>query len=148
MVEIAAAMGALKTISRIATEAQKIEITAQVIELQQTLLTLLAQNTEMAGKINALEATLRDREARLQRQEEFAFSRNSYWMVNGEDSIGPFCSRCFDVDDKPVRMHPTHEGFYRCPGCKNSTLVDKSEQIDHNSPLRVSRSGWVTDWRR
>jgi hypothetical protein len=54
-----------------------------------------------------------------------AFERNAYWAGDPNrdvGDIGPYCSRCFDVEGKAVRMHKTpytgHAGsIYVCPEC-------------------------------
>jgi len=147
MVDVAAALGTVKLVAGIATDAQRIDLTAQVIGLQQTLLGLLAENLALSSKVAELEGKLRERESQLQRQEEFVFDRNAYWIVSGETSDGPFCSRCFDVDDKPVRMHPTNNGYFKCPACKTLALVNPDQRPSTTGPRRVRRTNWMTGWR-
>lgn len=62
IIDIAASLNALKLTTSVAKDAGRIYFTAQVIELQQTLLDLLAQNSELTSKVAALEKRVRDQE--------------------------------------------------------------------------------------
>lgn len=52
---------------------------------------------------------------------------NHYFIKNGQDKDGPFCTKCWDSDNKLVRLH---KGFYNygeqhfeCPNCKTHTIT-------------------------
>jgi hypothetical protein len=134
MVDIGVAISTIRTISNVVQQAGKLELTQQVIDLQQTLLQLVAQNAELTASVARLEGDnrqLRD-EAELRRQ--LAFQRDSYWRLDGDSRDGPFCSRCFDVDRKTVRLHAKYHGYYSCPNCQRSVCVYPEQDGTETSP--------------
>lgn len=128
MIDVAAAVTAVKTLASVVKQAGRIDLTQQVIDLQQTLLDLVAQNTELTAEVAGLKEELRHKDAALQLQRQFAFDRDCYWKVNETSREGPFCSRCFDAEAKAVRMHDVEDGYFRCPKCSTTVLVDASRQ--------------------
>jgi len=105
----------LKSIGKILQEAGKIEQYKQILEAQKELL-------EMEKRIQDLEKENRKLKEKLEIKENLEYdNKNSvYWIKKeGMEKDGPFCSRCWDVDKKLVRLHPTAiEGSLACPQCK------------------------------
>lgn len=147
MVELGAAIGTLKTVATVVREAGKIELIQQVIDLQQTLIALLAENTEMAGKNATLERKLADLSAVLEVKEAFVFDRNAYWRGEGDAPDGPFCSRCFDADNKAVRLTQNTKDVGVCPNCKNVVRLDGPREPRPPVRRRMIHPGWVNGWR-
>ena len=56
------------------------------------------------------------------------FERNTYWIIEGENKDGPFCSACWDDKNKKVRMQIRHDDSTccDCPVCKLFVQMDKS----------------------
>lgn len=147
MMEIGAAISSAKAVAAFAQQSGKLEITQQVIELQQTLLALIGQNTELTAEVASLKQELREREASQQQAEEFVFDRQCYWRVIEGGTDGPYCSRCFDADDKAVRMHANNDGVVGCPACKTRVRVEPSTRPPSGAPRRVLRSNWISGWK-
>jgi hypothetical protein len=92
-------------------------------ELNEKLMEFHGVILDLQGKMSELQINneaLRD-EARALREQialrgSFVFDAGDYWLDGEQGRIGPFCSRCFDVDGKAVRMHPGHAGYF-CPEC-------------------------------
>lgn len=118
-IEIGTAISTLQSIGGVLKKAGHIEITAQVIELQQTLLQLFAERAthlEQMQQLRDENATLR---AQLEVRDTLRFERNAYWRGSpGGKSDGPFCSSCFDVDRRLVRMLQLHREVSQCAHCK------------------------------
>jgi hypothetical protein len=95
-------MGVIETVKDVAGLIQKydnIELVRRVVELQQQVYDLVSENR-----------TLKDR---LTTRDQLVCRKNSYWK--GQD--GPFCSRCWDGEDRLVRLH-TQRGYVPlCPQC-------------------------------
>jgi hypothetical protein len=91
----------LKDVASIAQKIDNIELMKQVIELQQQVVTLYEENRQL--------------NERLATREKLTFKNNSYWMGDN----GPFCSNCWDVHVKLIRLHlfPS-DTSPRCPNCK------------------------------
>ena len=57
------------------------------------------------------------------------FEHNSYWLPSDGGPEGPYCSRCWDVEDKSVRMHDRDGGYFHCPGCKTGVEVGQPQGL-------------------
>jgi hypothetical protein len=101
-----------------------VELSTQIMELHQEKLEVDAENRR-----------LRDR-AVIAR--ELKFRANSYWR--GEE--GPFCSRCWDADDRLVRLHQSTRGMPFCPGC-NTIAVDPEAQPPKPIQRRYAKSPYI-----
>lgn len=145
MIDTAVAVGTIKTIVGVVRDAGRLDLTQQVIDLQQTLLELLAENTDLATRNLELQKKAQQLQSVLDSQEQFVFDRDAYWRVEGESTDGPFCSKCFDVDAKTVRMHKAHDGFSLCPHCKSTAHVNPEQRASASLPRRPARR-WVTDF--
>jgi hypothetical protein len=63
---------------------------------------------------------------------------NHYFLKNGNEKDGPYCTNCWDSDSKLIRLHKgnLYQGvqYYTCPNCKTQTTtgshIPKSKTID------------------
>lgn len=133
-------MGIIDTVKDIATLVQKadnIELNHKIIELQAQILGVLDENHSVKSEVRALRE-------RLEFQGSLEFRENMYWRrsANGQEE-GPFCSRCWDVDTKAVRLQKLRDGTKFCPGCKRS--APGSGQPEAPQIPTIRRRGWITD---
>ena len=145
MIDVSGAIAATKVIAGVVKDAGRIDLTQQVIDLQSTLLELVAKNGDLVGQVAELQATVRQLRNELEQEEAFAFDHECYWRVANQPPDGPFCSRCLDVDRKAVRMHKRGNGdFAWCPQCERSVRWVPGP-LSPTAP-RV-RLNWVHGWR-
>lgn len=130
------AIDGAKAVAKLAQEYGKMDLYQQAVDL-------MSQVTEQQQQIMSLtdeNARLKE-EARIRNQ--VVFQRNAYWMPvprenqsDVSDMVGPFCSRCFDVNGKLVRMHDTHQtapkvgNVFRCPECGKAMAAIKVRMSD------------------
>lgn len=134
MVDIGTAIATIKTMASVVQQAGKLELTQQVIDLQQTLLALVAQNSTLTADVAQLQADNRRLREEAEQRGLLKFQRESYWRQDGDNKEGPFCSRCFDVDRKVVRLHAAYQGYYVCPNCQKSVSVYPEQDNTSQSP--------------
>ena len=131
-------MGVIETLKDVATLVQKtdnIEVVRQVIELQGQVYDLVTEN-------GALKAELQRARDAAKVRAELRFEKNRYW----QGSEGPFCSRCWDVDQRLVRLN---EGTLKrpwCPACKSSPPDPDVKPTVPAAP-RSARSGYLSRGR-
>jgi len=119
----------LKSIGKIFQEAGKIEQYQQILKAQEELL-------EMQKKVQDLEKENTDLKEKLEIKENLVNENSAYWINRERKKDGPFCSRCWDVDKKLVRLHPCgNPAYYLCPNCKAGSVKVKPEL---DSPPRPS----------
>ena len=102
-------MGAIDTLKELGTLVQKLdnlELLKRMVELQEQVFSLVTENQELRRESQRLSEQLAQRD-------QMEFRQNSYWKRDE----GPFCSRCFDVERKSVRMLKSEECYPQCPNC-------------------------------
>ena len=114
MEEIKAFSGMLGTVASADIYKKLIDIQIQAAQIQQ-------ENNELKKELEDLKA-LNDIKERLH------FENNMYWVNKGNTKEGPFCSKCWDDNNKLVRLH-TQDKDYRCPVC--DTFID-TDPNDNN----------------
>jgi len=115
----------LKSVGKVLQEAGKIEQYRQILDALQKLL-------EMQKKIEELETENKKLKEEFEVKETLIPEGNVYWVSNGENKNGPYCTRCWDVDHKLVRLHAGMvSGRLYCPNCDKTA---KAGQISISSP--------------
>lgn len=126
----------LKDAAGILKEAGKIEQYRQILEVQEKLL-------EMQKQIADLENENLELKKKLEYKGKVKFDKNSYWIETNDGLDGPLCTRCWDADNKPIRMQPLgNPDYYACPHCDNKSVKVYS---NHESPY--VRRGPPTSYR-
>ena len=106
-------MGVIETIKDAVKLAQKlgnVEIAQALIDTQQAALDLMGENQSLRGEVARLKEAL-------ELQGTVKYNGGAYWSENG-DRDGPFCTKCWEVDGKLVRMKHTEDQWFKCPNCK------------------------------
>lgn len=107
-------MGVIDTAKDLMSIVQKLDN----IELQRKAISLQQELYDLQEEVRVLRERLANRE-------QLSFRRNAYWR--GEE--GPFCSRCFDVEGKVVRLHVTRTFMPMCPACTRVANDPDSESL-------------------
>lgn len=118
----------LKSVGKVLQEAGKIEQYQQILDAQQKLL-------EMQKRINELESDNKELREQLEIKENLTAENNMYWLNKDGKKDGPFCTNCWDAEQRLMRLHKsvTHNGI-QCPKCKIWTVNPAAQQfrpIDH-----------------
>ncbi len=100
----------LKSVGKVLQEAGKIEQYQQILDAQQKML-------EMQKKVADLEQENRGLKERLNLKEQLVHRAEVYYIKKANSEEGPFCAKCFDVDEKLVHMTQWNEKCKKCPNC-------------------------------
>ena len=80
-----------------------IELYRKILDLQAEIQKVVDENHEWKSRVKELERHLEIKEALI-------FRDNDYWVTKADGtSEGPFCSVCWDVEGKLVRLHKVFE---------------------------------------
>jgi hypothetical protein len=98
-------------------------------ELKEALADTKLDLVQAKNLIADLKEEVQELKEKSKTKDELKFANESYWVVDkeGNRTDGPFCMSCFDVDKRKQRLAKGNSGYYVCPACKNSFLVDKKE---------------------
>jgi len=91
------------------------------LALQKAILELDKKNYQLEKEILELKKELDKRE---QYNMQFSSEDNCYWNIKEDGTKeGPFCSNCYDVKERRVRLLSHRQGFYTCPNCKTDIRI-------------------------
>ncbi|RFB14712.1 hypothetical protein DZB84_14800 [Bacillus sp. HNG] len=108
-------IGDIKSIAEVVQKADNIELYGKILNLQ-------AEAMDMTQKLNELKEENKALKEKLETKGKLTFKNQMYFL--DEDSE-PFCSSCWDVKSKLVRLHGDGESWFQCPSCK--TVVNNTE---------------------
>lgn len=125
-------MGIIDTFKDVFTLVQKadnIELTNKIIALQTDVLAVFEENRTLKEKVRLLDDAL---ELKVKMQ----FDKDAYWMGDGRtEKDGPYCSRCYDVDRKTVRMGLRFNHYFRCTQCETSVQIPGIKPLRDPGPV-------------
>jgi hypothetical protein len=96
-------------------EGKNLELYERMLSVYGDVMELVEKNRELYEENQALKA-------KFLTKENLSFDGERYWINKEGQKDGPFCSTCWDVDSKLVRMrtykrYSTNETDYTCDYC-------------------------------
>jgi len=85
----------------------------QILELREDLHKAQTDNHKLKKEVSTLEM-------KLEEKGNVQYEKPSYWVVEGDSKDGPFCQKCYDADNKLVRLQDGKDDFWICRECKTS----------------------------
>ncbi|MGM7723740.1 hypothetical protein [Metabacillus sp. Hm71] len=116
-------MSIISDIKSVAEVVQK----ADNIDLYRKLLDVQAEAMDLMEKYNNLKEENKLLKEQLETAGKMTYKDKMYFR---EDDKDPYCSKCWDVDRKLVRMHGDTPYWFQCPSCK--TIVQNGNQSAHD----------------
>ena len=92
-----------------------LEAEEKILELREGALELQEENLELREKVKELED-------KLSLKKNVQWEKPHYWVINGEEKDGPYCQKCYDADQKLIRMQGGGNDRWTCNECKNTVL--------------------------
>lgn len=102
---------AIKDVAALAQKADNVELMRKVLDLQTEMMLLSQENISLKKRLQDLEEQTRI-------QGKLAVLGGAYWIQTETDRQGPYCTVCWDVDRRLVRLTEgaTRDSFY-CGYC-------------------------------
>ena len=109
---------------KIATELNNIQ--SLTLKLQSEQVNIHEQNMKLREdliiekeKSQRLSVLVKKLESQLEVKGKIQYEKPSYWLIDGDQKDGPFCQRCYDVENRLVRLQGDDYDYWRCRDCKN-----------------------------
>ena len=96
------------------------ELMDQLITLQTSVIEFQSEQNRLRGRIGELEKENETLKNKLTIHGSLTVNYGAYFPQAGDTRDGPFCTRCWDVDNKLVRLDVSSTGTATCPECKYS----------------------------
>ena len=97
-----------------------VEAQEKIMELREGALELQEENVELKEKIKSLEASI-------EFKQKIEWQKPHYFIVTDNTQEGPFCQRCYDVNEKLIRLQGRNNDFWSCLEC-NSTYKGQNHR--------------------
>lgn len=132
---VTAVLSSIKTATDIAKLIKDSDLSLEKAETKLKLADLIGAladaKLEVVGVQQTLaeaEAKVRELDAKLKIRENLQWKEPAYWLETAVGSDGPFCQKCYDTDQKLVRLQGNGTGWFECKSCKSSF-----ETADHRA---------------
>ena len=114
---------AVKDAIGVADQLRNVELKQKMVDVQMECLKLAEDNASLRQELIALREQVKLRQV-------MQFKDNAWWRDIGEGKTeGPFCPKCLDGDNKPVRMSDYSDFHaWMCPVCECSIQKPGSSQ--------------------
>jgi ribosomal protein L37AE/L43A len=116
------------------------EVLDKLGTVQDTLFFIREELLKLQDDKQTLKKTISELEEKLSVKEKLIYEKPSYWMQENDNRIGPFCQRCYDAEQKLIRLQGGKNDFWKCMQC-DSTFY--GPDYTPPSPRRIRSS---TDW--
>lgn len=73
---------------------------------------------------------------KLQVKGNMVWDKPYYWYTEGEEKQGPFCQKCYDSDEKMIRLQGGGKKYWRCTVCKTKYADANYEERKISVPNR------------
>lgn len=103
-------IGDLKEVGSVLQKAGNIELYQKILEVQEKLLEYHDQNQELKTRVKELEEALKTKQS-------LRFEKEAYYA---EGDPHPFCSICYDKDQKLIRMKDWGRETWFCIICNGT----------------------------
>ena len=115
--EIMALLPNYKEITELIKRGANLEAQEKIIELREGALDLQEENIRLRERVKELES-------QLQKKSNVVWEKPFYWAMDGEKRDGPFCQKCYDTQEKIVRLQHIEQGHWHCKSCDNRYYED------------------------
>ena len=88
-----------------------LEAQEQISRLRESSLELQEENLELKQTIKRLEDSI-------EMKSIVKWEKPSYWTYHGKEKDGPFCQRCYDSDEKLIRLQGGNNDTWSCMQCE------------------------------
>lgn len=127
MIDIGMAVGSVKSAIEIAKTLKdsaglfdKAEVKLQLAELIGSLADAKMQIAEIQESLINSEKEKKDLRKKMETIDNMIYEKSYYWKMDGDKKDGPFCQRCFDSDEKLIRLQGGSNDVWTCAQCNKT----------------------------
>ena len=106
----------IKTVAEVLQKADNIPVYKEVINLQKDAIELVEENNQLKREIKQYKDILDIRG-------QIIYDKNAYWLPVEKTKDGPYCSKCWDDENKLIRLNHSNGQNYNCPKCTNAIKI-------------------------
>lgn len=137
---ITAALAGIKNATEIAkaikdsgSSLEQAEVKLQFADLISSLADAKIEIASIREVISEKESQIIDLNNKLQLKENIIWKKPYYFVEKNGDKDGPFCQKCYDSEQKLIRLQG-EEGLWQCHDCKSTVTDDDYD----SSPIETT----------
>jgi len=123
LAEIAGAITGIKSAIEITKTIGKsikdTETNTKFIQLIQALSEATIQLASVQQELIARDTKIRELEGQLKIKDEYEFRENFVWKKGSTDGDERYCPKCYQADDRPIRLQKLQRDMWQCLKCGN-----------------------------
>ena len=148
LTSITAALTGIKSATDIAKMIKNSGASIEAAEIKFKLAELIDSLADSKIEIANIKELVLEKETEIQKlnaqlkTKENVIWENPYYFrqLSSGQKDGPFCQRCYDSENKLIRLHsPNNNGFWQCKECKNDFKDSSAKRIQprHSIPKGI-----------
>ncbi len=135
---ITSSLASIKAATEIAKLLKDADLSLEKAELKLKLADLIGALADAKLQIVEIQSIVSDKDKTIEELEQkqdlkamMKFERPYYWIQNGDERDGPYCQKCYDSEDKPIRLQKsTTKGLWYCRVCKSDFHDNNYDAVD------------------
>jgi len=88
-------------------------------KLYEKLVSSQSENLALQEEKRALRDTVRQQKEKLDLRANVVWEKPFYWLKDGAGKSERVCPKCWDSDEKPIRLQDKGNDVWECLNCKN-----------------------------
>jgi ribosomal protein L37AE/L43A len=140
LVAISSILASLKTASELAkamkashTSVEQAEINFIIADLISALADAKIQVADVQSEILVRDSEIRALKEQLELQQNLVWEKPYYWLIHNDEKDGPYCQKCYDADNKLVRLQGGGTSFWLCKVCNSKFYDSNYEKPKHRT---------------
>lgn len=99
-----------KDVIKVAKDAGNLDLYEKLLNLTEKAMELQDENIRLKKEIEQLKENDEIRK-------KLIFENNMYYLIDSDKKEGPYCSTCWDYEEKLIRIHKNAYDMLICPVC-------------------------------
>lgn len=149
---ISVVLGSIKTATDIAKYIKDSDLSLEKAEVKLKLAELIGALADAKLEVVGVQQTLAESEAQIRELQrkldvraQLKWDDPVYWVEGANGREGPYCQRCYDADQKLVRLQGSGDGYYNCRAC-NCGYTTPEHRAREEAAMRAYRDQGSTSF--
>ena len=127
MASITAALGSIKAAAELAklikdsgASLEQAEVKLKIAELISALADAKIELATIQGVLLEKDLKIDELTKLIDQKANVTWEKPYYWIIDGDKKDGPFCQKCYDTENKLVRLQGGGRDYWHCYSCRGS----------------------------
>lgn len=107
----------MKALTELIKKYDNSDLNHKMHELDRQINDVIGENSRLKESVKALTD-------QLDQSKQLHYEDNAYYLIQGNDKEGPYCSKCWDSSEKLMHLQTDDNVKGRCPLCNDTVVID------------------------